>query len=135
MSTGIEHKTPAERHFGLLFGSILILIGLVGLWWDWALALCATLVGAGLLFVLAGVLAPRALRLFNLAWYHFGLLLGRIVSPIVLGILFFGLLTPIALLGRMAGRDELRLKRRQASSHWIKREPPGPPGTSFINQY
>jgi len=52
---------------------------------------------------------------------RFGILLGRIVSPIVLGIIFFGLFTPIAILMRLIGRDELRLKYTQRQTHWIPR--------------
>ena len=55
---------------------------------------------------------------------RFGLLLGMIVSPIVLGIIFFGLFTPIAMLMRMSGRDELKLKFIQKASHWILRKEP-----------
>ena len=65
---------------------------------------------------------------------RFGLLLGIIVSPIVLGIIFFGLFTPIAMLMRMSGRDELRLKSVQKTSHWIKRGEPIKSG-SFKHQF
>ena len=55
---------------------------------------------------------------------RFGLLLGMIVSPIVLGFIFFGLITPIAMFMRVSGRDELRLKFSQKASHWILRSEP-----------
>jgi len=64
-----------------------------------------------------------------------GHLLGRIVSPIVLGLIFFVLITPVALFGRVAGRDPLRLKPRAISSYWVKREPAGPTPDSFKNQF
>ena len=54
----------------------------------------------------------------------FWALLGMIVSPIALGIIFFGVFTPIAMLMRLSGRDELRLKVTQKASHWISREDP-----------
>jgi len=53
---------------------------------------------------------------------RFGLLLGMIVSPIVLGLIFFALFTPIALFMRLFGRDELRLRLREKSTHWVRRE-------------
>jgi hypothetical protein len=55
---------------------------------------------------------------------QFGLLLSKIVSPIVFGIIFFGLFTPIAILMRLWGRDELRLKFKRKTSHWISRSEP-----------
>lgn len=71
----------------------------------------------------------------NRAWYQLGVLLGRIVNPVVLGLLFFLLITPVAILGRMFGRDPLRLKRRNIESYWIERSPVGPSPDSFKNQY
>lgn len=68
-------------------------------------------------------------------WAMLGHALGRVVSPIVLGVIFFLVLTPIAVFGRLAGRDELRLKARQRDSHWIEREASEPSRTSFKNQF
>ena len=65
-----------------------------------------------------------ALLPLNKLWMYFGILLGMIVSPIVLGIVFFGLFTPIAMFMRLSGRDELRLKLTQKASHWISRSEP-----------
>lgn len=71
----------------------------------------------------------------NKAWAALGQILGRLVSPIVLGLIFFCLITPVALIGRVAGRDPLRLKTRADTSYWIKREPSGPAPDSFRNQF
>jgi hypothetical protein len=130
-----SHQYPPERHFGLLMGGILLFICAWGVWRHWDPILLAAISGPGVILILAAIIAPRILGPLNRAWYHFGILLGRIVSPIVLGIIFFGLITPVAMIGRLFGRDELRLKPRQQVSYWIKREPPGPPGESFTNQY
>ena len=70
----------------------------------------------------------------NKLWMRFGLLLGMIVSPIVLGAIFFLLFTPIAVLMRLFGRDELRLRFKKQSSHWIKREKETQ-SQSFKNQF
>jgi hypothetical protein len=64
-----------------------------------------------------------------------GALMGRVVSPLVLGTIFFLLITPISMLARLFGRDELRLKKIDTSSYWIARAPPGPDGDSFKNQF
>ncbi len=81
------------------------------------------------------VFAPQKLALLNKLWFQFGLLLGRIVSPLVLGVIFFGILTPVSLFTRLFGRDELRLKRSAGNSYWILRAPPGPAKDSFKNQF
>jgi hypothetical protein len=64
-----------------------------------------------------------------------GELMGKIVSPFVLGVIFFALITPIGFFGRLFGRDELRLKGSKASSYWIDRVPPGPSSDSYKNQF
>lgn len=84
---------------------------------------------------LVTLIAPRLLAPFNKAWFKLGELLGRIVNPLVMGVIFFGLITPVSWFGRLRGRDELRLRRKDRPSHWIDRAPPGPDGDSFKNQY
>ena len=64
-----------------------------------------------------------------------GLALGKIVSPIVLGIIFFGLITPIALIARLLGRDELKLKRPKKSTYWSKPISSNSDADSFKNQF
>lgn len=77
--------------------------------------------------------APRVLRPLNRAGFAFGLLLSRLVSPIVLGGDVPPADQPVAVVSRLFGRDEPRLKVRRLAgpSYWIKRVPPGPPGQSF----
>ena len=77
-----------------------------------------------LIFLLITLVKSDVLLPLNKLWMRFGLLLGMIVSPIVLGTIFFGLFTPIAMLMRLSGRDELRLKFTQKASHWISRSEP-----------
>ena len=72
-------------------------------------------------FFLVTLIKSDALLPLNKLWMRFGVLLGIIVSPIVLGIIFFGMFTPIAILIRFSGRDELHLKFTQKGSHWIPR--------------
>ena len=80
-------------------------------------------------FVKASLLLP-----LNKLWMRFGLLLGQIISPLVLGIIFFGIFTPVALLMRLSGRDELRLKFKNKTSYWILRNEPIQ-GDSFRRQF
>ena len=127
-------KIGSERAFGLVFAAVFLLVSL----WPlldraapriWALGLAAA-------FALCAWLAPRLLAPLNLLWFRFGGLLHRIVSPIALGVIFFGVITPFAVVMRLFKRDALLLRRRSARpSYWVRREPPGPPPDSFGNQF
>ena len=87
------------------------------------------------IFLAFALLFPVALTLFNKMWFALGLLLGKVVSPIVLGVLFFILITPVAIGMRLFGRDALLIKKRTVSSYWIDRDPPGPKPESFKDQF
>lgn len=69
---------------------------------------------------------PSSLQRLNQAWYHFGLLLGKVFSPVLLGLIFFLLITPTSMITRLFGRDELKMKRRNVVTYWIDRDPVGP---------
>lgn len=126
---------PSERTFGFVFtGIFLIVAGYLWLYDGKPVAIQAFLVLAAA-FLAFTLFMPIALRPLNKAWYKLGLLMGRVVSPIVLGILFFILITPIAILMRLAGRDPLKLRKQDVQSHWIDRAPPGPAPTSFKDQF
>jgi hypothetical protein len=133
--SGGAPELPSERSFGLLFGGIgLALAG----WWLWHGRTVPALVAAplGLAFAALALFRPRLLAPLNRAWFELGLLLGRIVNPVVLSLLFFLVMTPVALLLRLSGRDPLRLRLdRAAPTYWIERDPPGPPADSFDHQY
>jgi hypothetical protein len=126
---------PSERTFGFVFTGIFLIIA--GYLWyhdGKPLAIQIFLVLAAAFFAFA-LLIPIVLRPFNKAWYKLGLLMGRVVSPIVLGILFFILISPIAIVMRLAGRDALKLRKQNVQSHWVDRAPPGPSSDSFKEQF
>ena len=126
---------PSERTFGFVFtGIFLIVAGYLWLYDGKPVAIQAFLVLAAA-FLAFTLFMPIALRPLNKAWYKLGLLMGRVVSPIVLGILFFILIAPIAIVMRLAGRDPLKLRKQDVQSHWIDRAPPGPAPTSFKDQF
>lgn len=131
-----EHdvKRSSERSFGIVFAVVFAIVGLLpllsrGEFRIWALGLAAVFLGLAFLWQ-----AP--LRPLNRLWMRFGLLLHAIVSPVIMGLLFYGTVAPIGLLMRLAGKDPLRLKRDpQASSYWIQRTPPGPAPETMSNQF
>ena len=126
---------PSERTFGFVFTGIFLIVAGY-LWYQDGkpLAIQIFLVLAVTFFAFA-LFMPIVLRPFNKAWYKLGLLMGRVVSPIVLGILFFILISPIAIVMRLAGRDPLKLRKQDVQSHWIDRAPPGPSSESFKDQF
>lgn len=124
----------SDRTFGLVFAAFFIIIagwpllhgGLIR-WWSVAVAA---------IFAVTALVKPVLLAKLNRLWIKFGVLLGKVVSPIALSILFYGVVTPIGLLVRLTGKDPLRLKfDPAASSYWLSRNPPGPPPGSMNNQF
>ena len=116
-------ELPSNRKFGVFFTFI---FGLCAFYFFYinALTFAYVFIGASVSFFLVSMLKADILFPFNKLWMRFGLLLGIIISPIVLGIIFFGIFTPTALLMRLFRRDELRLKFQNKKSHWIARNQP-----------
>lgn len=132
----LPEKLPSNRSFGALFTLVAIGMGFYGQYKGWHGSTAIALFAFGFLFLLATIFLPSVLAPFNKAWFRLGQLLGKIFNPLMLGILFFLLVTPIAVIGRKFGRDELNLKKRQnLHSHWIDRVPPGPEPDSFKRQF
>ncbi len=112
---------------GALFGAISLWRG--GNWWPY-------LFGFGGVFLIVGLTVPSIAAPLNRLWFKFGLLLHKIVSPIIMGLIFYTVFTPAGLLARALGKDFLRLKAdEQSDSYWIKRDPPGPEPESMSNQF
>jgi hypothetical protein len=124
----------SDRSFGLVFAGVFLLIAAWPLWsgatprW-WA-------AGVAAVFAVVAAMRPTLLAGLNRLWIKLGVLLGKVVSPIALGVLFYGVLVPIGVVMRLTGKDPLRLKLDSgADSYWIPRKPPGPPPDSMTNQF
>jgi hypothetical protein len=128
-------KLPSERSFGLLFTAIFLGESALNYYKHASLTVCAAWLAGGIVLGLLTLVVPSLLAPLNRAWYHLGQWLGKIVSPVVLGIIFFVVLSPVAAITRLFGRDELRLKRNSGPSYWIDRTPPGPAQDSFKHQF
>jgi len=127
-------KGSSNRFFGIVFAVVFAIIGLFPLiggssvrWWS--------LIVAGVFLALAFA-APKLLSPLNRLWMRFGLLLHRIVNPLVMALLFFLVVTPIALLMRLFGKRPLHLETEpDAESYWIPRDPPGPEPETMKQQF
>lgn len=128
-------KLPSERSFGFLFMAVFAIVGARGIFKHWNWIICNAFFLASGAFGLLALTNPKVLAPFNKAWFYLGRGIGKVVSPIVLGIIFLGVLTPVSILIWLFGRDELRLKRRSASSYWIDRTLPTVAANSFKNQF
>lgn len=130
----IEIPLPSNRRFGVLF---VVVFGLLaGLTWWRGSAAFPYFLGLSAAFLLAALLFPGVLRPLNRAWMAFALVLHKVTSPIILGVMFFGLFAPVALVMRLGKRDVLKRRfDRGAGSYWNPRVPPGPPGESLRNQF
>jgi hypothetical protein len=117
---------PSDRSFGWTFTGVFTL---VAFFQPWVLALAAAT--ALVTVVRAHWLAP-----FKRAWMRFGELLHHVVSPVVLGVIYFGVFTPVALVMRAFGRDAMCRRFEPARpSYWVRRDPPGPPDNSFRDMF
>jgi hypothetical protein len=128
-------KLPSERRFGLTFTIALAGLAIYGVIRHRNPTVSLVCTAASVAFATLTLIAPRTLAPLNKLWFYFGELLGKIVSPVVLGIIFFGILAPLSALLRLLGRDELQLKRRAGNSYWIDHTPPASFADSFKNQF
>lgn len=127
-------KAGNERGFGIVFA---VVFSVIALWplldgeppRTWAMVLAAG-------FLAAGLFTPGLLRPLNRVWFLFGLALHKVVNPLVMGLLFFLTVTPMALILRALGKDPLHRKfDPDAASYWIERRPPGPAPETMRQQF
>ena len=124
----------SDRSFGFVFAGVFALIGcwpmvrlLPPRWWALSIAVA---------FALIAFVWPQILHPLNRAWLALGRLLHRVVSPFIMGLIFFVVVTPIAWIMRLRGKDVLLLARRgDVPSYWIAREPEAPASETMKRQF
>ncbi len=134
MFKNVNSQLPTDRKFGIFFAALFMLLSIYAYSKEFGELLIASFT-MGFLFAVVAILVPKVLRPLNYLWYRLGLILGRIVSPILLGIIFMLMITPIALMMRILGRDELKIKKRDVGSYWVNRTPSSLSPDSFENQF
>jgi hypothetical protein len=124
----------SDRAFGLTLAAVFAIVGAVRLVLDHSYA--GWWLGAAAVMLVFALAWPAALASLNRLWLRLGLVLYKVVNPLVMGLVFFTTVIPIGLLMRALGKDPLRLRREPAGgSYWIAREPPGPEPDTMKNQF
>ena len=118
-----EIKLGSNRSFGIVFFIVFILIAIYPLINQGEVRIWSLIVS--FLFLFLGLLNSKILTPLNKLWFKFGILLGKIISPIIMGIIYFLVVTPIGLLMRLFGKDVLNLKlNKNESSYWVEKVGP-----------
>ena len=115
-------KIGTNRSFGIVFFLVFLLISIYPILKDgnirlWSLAIA-------IIFLLLGIVNSKLLSPLNKLWFKFGLLLGQIVSPLIMGLIFFVVVTPIGIIMRLLNKDLLNLKYNKNKTYWIKKSGP-----------
>ena len=115
-------KISSNRSFGIVFFVVFLLIALYPLTYGGEIRIWSLIIS--LIFLTLGLLNSKILAPLNKIWFKFGILLGKIVSPLIMGIIFFLVVTPIGFIMRLLGKDVLNLKYNKNKSYWIEKNGP-----------
>ena len=115
-------KIGSNRNFGIVFFIVFLLIALYPLTYGGEIRIWSSIIS--LIFLVSGLLNSKILAPLNKLWFKFGIFLGKIISPLIMGIIFFLVVTPIGLLMRLLGKDLLNLKYNKNNSYWIEKSGP-----------
>ena len=115
-------KISSNRSFGIVFFVVFLLVALYPLIHAEEIRLWSLIIS--IIFLILGLLNSKILGPLNKIWFKFGILLGKIVSPLIMGIIFFLVVTPIGLIMKILGKDLLNLKYNSNKSYWIEKSGP-----------
>ena len=115
-------KTSSNRSFGIVFFIVFLLIALYPLTYNGEIRIWSIIIS--LIFLILGLLNSKILAPLNKLWFKFGIFIGKIISPLIMVIIFFLVVTPIGLIMRLLGKDVLNLKYNNSQSYWIEKKGP-----------
>ena len=115
-------RISSNRSFGLVFFVVFLVIALYPLTHNGEIRAWSAIIS--LIFLLLGLLNSKILSPLNKLWFKFGIFLGKLISPLIIGIIFFLVVTPIGLIMRLFGKDVLNLKYNKNHSYWIEKNGP-----------
>ncbi len=117
-----EIKISSNRSFGIVFFIVFLIISLYPLAYNGEIRLWSLVIS--LIFLILGLINSKILLPLNKIWFKFGIFLGKIISPLIMGIIFFLVVTPIGFIMRIFGKDVLNLKYNKNESYWIEKNGP-----------
>ena len=117
-----EIKIGSNKSFGIVFFIVFLLIAIYPLINNGGLRIWSLIIA--IIFLILGLINSKVLTPLNKLWFKFGLLLGKVISPLIMGIIFFLVVTPTALIMRIIGKDLLNLKFNNKKSYWIEKTGP-----------
>ena len=127
-------KGSSDRSFGIVLAVVFLVIGLAPLAGGADVRIWASILAA--VFLVLAMARPASLGPLNRVWTRFGLLLHKIMSPLVMGVIFYFSITPIGVFLRLIGKSTLGLRPDpEMETYWIERRPPGPPPETMRNQF
>ena len=115
-------RISSNRSFGIVFFTVFFIVSIYPIFKSGDLRIWSLIIS--IIFLILGLLNSKILTPLNKIWFKFGVLLGNIISPIVMGIVFFLVVTPISLLMKALGKDILNLKKNTNKSYWIEKTGP-----------
>ena len=119
---GKKVNLPSNKNFGIVFFIVFLLVALYPLINNQEIRTWSILVS--IIFLFLGLINSVILTPLNKLWFIFGIFLGKIISPLIMGIIFFLVVTPIGLLMRLFGKDILNLKYNKNNTYWIEKKGP-----------
>lgn len=132
--TKSKKKLSPEKEFGYVFCLVFLIVAFLPLWKEHPIRIWAFQISA--LFFIGAVFFPAVLKYPCLYWLKLGLLLHRFINPIILGIIYFGVVCPIGLMRRKAKSGSIKIKLDPGiKSYWIQRSPAGPEPKTMLQQF
>tara|TARA_B100001989_G_C24378791_1_gene383196 strand:+ start:170 stop:568 length:399 start_codon:yes stop_codon:yes gene_type:complete len=115
-----EIKISSNKSFGIVFAIVFFLIALWPIIKSDDIRIWSLIVS--IIFLILGIMNSSILTPLNKIWFRFGIFLGNFIAPVVMGIIFFFVVTPIGLIMRLLGRDLIKLKKNNENSYWIEKK-------------
>ena len=113
-------KLPSNRNFGIVFSIVFLIIAIWPILNQNEIRIWSIIIS--LIFLILGLINSKFLSPLNKAWFKFGLILGSVIAPIVMGIVFFFVVTPTGLIMKVLGKDILGLKRNKNNTYWLEKD-------------
>lgn len=116
------NNLPSNRNFGIVFFIVFLLIAIYPIINSESIRIWSLIIAS--IFFILGIINSKLLTSLNKIWFKFGLLLGKVISPLIMSLIFFFVVTPIGLLMRLLGKDLLNLKLNKNSTYWVEKSGP-----------